>query len=153
MTTLVFQKKKLSPPADIYAIKQSGGEHIENLVPGETITFQRGGHDPSWGFVITFSTISGGAAPGTITVAEDLSNGAGPSSTDWTVPSNLGTFKYKVSFPYDNTNPNPGHVVEELDPIIIIDPPFLKPKTNPILKYILAFAAGAIASVLAMRIF
>jgi hypothetical protein len=131
MPTLTFRKKKLSPPAHIYAIKQSGGNHIERVLAGGTITFRRAGDDNNWGFVITFSRISGGAAPATITLAEDLSNGSGPSSFYWTFPGNVGTFKYQVSFPYDNTRPNPGHVVEELDPIIIIDPPFVKPKPKP----------------------
>ena len=84
-------------------------------------------------------------------VAENLANGAGPSSFDWPVPNNLGIFKYDASFPYDNTGPVPPHVVEDLDPVIIINPSFALP--NPIVKYLLAFTGGAMAGALTMRFF
>jgi hypothetical protein len=109
---LHFQKKKLKPPHDIYAIKQVNGRHIENVKVGDVIEFKRTGTDNNWGFTIYFD-------PPNIPSIVVGAGGAGPSRIDWTVPNNHGTFKYDVSFPHDNTQ---GHVVEKLDPVIIINP-------------------------------
>jgi hypothetical protein len=122
MANLIFKKEKLNPQYPVYEIEQSGGLPIETVNPGDQITFKRTGQDNNWGFDVTFV---GTNPPSPITVAANpASNDA--SKIDWPVPGNKGTFKYIVSFPYDNTQNEPNSEVKQivvpLDPVIIINP-------------------------------
>ena len=145
MANLIFQKKQLKEGADIYAVKQTGGPHIERVTVGDEITFKRTGTNNNWGFEITFD---GAGAPPTISVPPDLNTGAGPSEIDWPVPETTGEFKYNVAFPYDESQE---HVVEPLDPVIIINPSLNAPRLG--IAHVVAFGVGLIVGGLAVQLF
>lgn len=150
MKKLSFKKKQLDPKYPVYQIEQVEGQSIEKVTPGETITFKRIGKDNNWGFEITFD----GTPPlPPILVPENL-NSNNDSKKDWQVPGTTGTYKYAVSFPYDNTQNEPGSEVEQivmpLDPVIIINPTF---NLSRVVQAVGLVALGAALTYVAMQMF
>ena len=139
MPDLKFTRKELTlSGGKCYAVVPSPGTpSILNARKDDQITFLRTGPNKIKGFDINFDPP---------TVGPFKVNGAAPYTLD-VKAQNVGTYKYTVSFPYD------GVTVEELDPVIIINPHYDSSSAFSALfkpNNLIPFGAGIIATLVAV---